>query len=67
MIRSTNIAPSRAIDPIVRGFGARVDAELARQAVVRGRKDARLDAFLGAHSAPFISAERDERGVYWAR
>jgi len=67
MIRSIVLAPSRKIDPTIRVFGARVEAELARQAVENARKDARVDAFLGAHNAAFIDAERDERGVYWVR
>jgi hypothetical protein len=67
MTRSAVLTRSRNIDPTIRVFGARVEAELARQAVENARKDARLDAFLGSHNAAFIDAARDERGVYWVR
>jgi hypothetical protein len=67
MARSLTIAPPRSFDPIIIVFGARVEAALARQARERARKAARLDAFLGTGNAPFLDAERDQRGVYVVR
>lgn len=64
MGRSLTVAPSRNFDQIIAIFGASVDAAHARQALERARRAARLDAFLSGRAGRFITAERDERGVY---
>lgn len=58
------VASSRSTDQTILEFGARVDAALAGQALERARRSARLDAFLSGRAGRFITAERDERGIY---
>lgn len=65
--RVTPLAPSNDLERITALFNARFDAALARLALAKARKDARLDAFLGIRADPVLDARRLRRQNFKSR